>query len=148
MSEAYSISDGVAGRLADTQKLLIGGQWTGASDSRTTDVYNPSSGQIITRAAAATEGDTTAAISAARVSFDGGAWTGLTPAARGRVLWKIGDLLEEHADEIAELEMLDAGKFYRGAREGEVPFAAECFRYYAGWCTQDRGQHQGTLYRS
>ena len=91
------------------------------------------------QAASASRGDTNAAVAAARRSFDGGVWTSLTPAARGKVLWRIGDLLDEHADEIAELEMLDAGKPYAAARHGEVPFAADCFRYYAGWCTKIEG---------
>ena len=76
---------------------------------------------------------------AARSSFDAGDWTNLTPAARGKILWRVADLLETHGDEIAELEMLDAGKPYAGTRNSEVPFAAECFRYYAGWCTKIEG---------
>ncbi|MBT8077267.1 MAG: aldehyde dehydrogenase family protein, partial [Gammaproteobacteria bacterium] len=63
----------------------------------------------------------------------------LTPSWRGKILWRIGDLLEQHADEVAELEMLDAGKPFAAARHGEVPFAADCFRYYAGWCTKIEG---------
>jgi len=139
MAETYTMSGGVSTRLANSQKLLIGGQWVPASDGSYVDIFNPSSGEVITQAASATADDTTAAIAAARASFDSGAWTSLTPAARGKVLWRVGDLLDEHADEIAELEMLDAGKFYQGARHGEVPFAADCFRYYAGWCTKIEG---------
>jgi phenylacetaldehyde dehydrogenase len=139
MARAYQISEGAAKRLAGTQKLLIGGQWVEASDGGVLDVYNPSSGEIITTAATATSEDTSAAIAAARESFDSGSWTGLTPAARGKTLWRIADLLDEYADEIAELEMLDAGKFYQSTLHGEVPFAADCFRYYAGWCTKIEG---------
>jgi phenylacetaldehyde dehydrogenase len=119
--------------------MLIDGDWVSASNGDTIEVFNPSTGGVITHAASATTEDTANAISAARSSFDAGIWTGLTPAVRGKILWKIGDLLEEYADEIAELEMLDAGKFYQGARHGEVPFAADCFRYYAGWCTKIEG---------
>ena len=139
MAEKYTMSGNVAARLADSQRLLIGGEWLPASDGAQSDVFNPSSGEVITQAASATAADTTAAISAARKSFDSGVWTSLTPAARGKVLWRVGDLLDAHADEIAELEMLDAGKFYLGTRHGEVPFAADCFRYYAGWCTKIEG---------
>jgi phenylacetaldehyde dehydrogenase len=78
-------------------------------------------------------------VAAARTAFDNGVWTGLTPAARGKILWRAADLLELYADEVAELEMLDAGKFFAGARHGEIPFAADCFRYFAGWCTKIEG---------
>ncbi|MFB3077102.1 MAG: aldehyde dehydrogenase, partial [Lysobacterales bacterium] len=105
----------------------------------TENIFNPSSGEIITTAASATREDADRAVAAARVSFDSHCWTGLTPAHRARVLWRAADLIVANAEEIAELEMLDAGKFYLGALNGEVPFAAECFRYYAGWCTKIEG---------
>jgi len=135
----YQISPLVAKRLADTQKLLINGQWHNASDGRTEEVFNPSNGELITTAASASTEDADQAVAAARRSFDRRSWTGFTPAHRAKVLWRIADLIEKHAEEIAELEMLDAGKFYAGALHGEVPFAAECFRYYAGWCTKIEG---------
>ena len=135
----FSISNTVADRLARTQLLLIDGEWRAASTQPTIDVINPSNGQVISASTAANIEDTNAAVIAARQSFDEGLWTGMTPAQRGKILWKVADLLEQHAEELAELEMLDAGKFYSGARDGEVPFAAECFRYYAGWCTKIEG---------
>ncbi|MGI9287365.1 MAG: aldehyde dehydrogenase family protein, partial [Pseudomonadales bacterium] len=103
------------------------------------EVYNPSTGAVITTAASASSEDTEAAIAAARRSFDNGDWTGLTPSQRAKILWRVGDLLEQYGDEVAELEMLDAGKTFAGARNGEIPFAADCFRYYAGWCTKIEG---------
>ena len=135
----HPISASVARRLAGTQPLLIDGEFRPASDAKSSNVFDPSTGQIICRAAVASAVDTVAAIGAARRSFDSHSWTGLTPAERGKVLWRIGDLIEQHADEIAELEMLDAGKSFASARNAEVPFAADCFRYYAGWCTKIEG---------
>ena len=139
MSGIHSVSSAVTRRLADVQTLLIDGEFRPASDAAICKVFDPSSGQVVSTAAMATEDDTLAAIRAARRSFDDSAWTGLTPAVRGKILWRIGDLIEEHADEIAELEMIDAGKSFASARHGEVPFAADCFRYYAGWCTKIEG---------
>jgi phenylacetaldehyde dehydrogenase len=139
MTAPYETSKTVAARLARPQALLIGGNWKQASDRNTSDVYNPSCGEVIACAAVATREDCEAAIAAARASFDGGAWTRLTPAARGKILWRAADLLDEYADEVAELEMLDAGKPFAGTRNGEVPFAADCFRYFAGWCTKIEG---------
>ena len=135
----YAITPSVARRLGQVQRLLINGQWQAAGDGRTENIFNPSSGEIITTAASATREDADRAVVAARTSFDRHCWTGLTPAHRARVLWRTADLIEANAGEIAELEMLDAGKFYLGALNGEVPFAAECFRYYAGWCTKIEG---------
>lgn len=135
----HAITPGVTRRLEQVQRLLINGQWHAASDEHTEDIFNPSSGKIITTAATATIEDANRAVAAARTSFDNHCWTRLTPAHKARVLWRVADLIEANAREIAELEMLDAGKFYLGALDGEVPFAAECFRYYAGWCTKIEG---------
>ncbi len=139
MANDYAMSPMVAERLARAQPLLIGGQWSAAQDGSVSDIYNPSSGEIIGTAASATRADTERAIAAARTAFDSGVWTGLTPAERGKILWRAADLLEKYADEVAELEMLDAGKAFAGARNGEIPFAADCFRYFAGWCTKIEG---------
>jgi phenylacetaldehyde dehydrogenase len=135
----YTPTEPVAARLARTQPLLIDGDWVFAGDGAESDVFDPSSGSVISQAAMATPADTERAVAAARAAFAGCAWTGLTPAERGKILWRVADLLEENADEVAELEMLDAGKPFAGARNGEVPFAAECFRYFAGWCTKIEG---------
>lgn len=139
MSSTHSISSSVSRRLARSQLLLIDGEFRPASDATVCKVFDPSTGQVVSTAATATDEDTQSAIRAARRSFDDHAWTRLTPAERGKILWRIGDLLDEHADEIAELEMIDAGKSFATARHGEVPFAADCFRYYAGWCTKIEG---------
>lgn len=135
----YVMTPGVSRRLAEVQKLLIDGAWFTASDGQTAEVHDPSTGEVITTAASATREDADRAVAAARASFDRRSWAGLTPAHRARVLWRVADLIEANAAEIAELEMLDAGKFFLGALHGEVPFAAECFRYYAGWCTKIEG---------
>jgi len=126
-------------RLAALQPLVVDGISRGASDGTIGDVRDPATATVITRTAMASAADTEAAVDAARRSFDSGVWTGLTPAERARVLWRIGDLIETHAEELAFLEMLDAGKSLSGTRNGEIPFAAECFRYYAGWCTKMEG---------
>jgi phenylacetaldehyde dehydrogenase len=138
MSE-HQFKDRVQQRLMNVQRLLIDGQWLEASDGRTEDVYNPSTGEVISQAASASLADAAAAVAAARRSFDDRRWTGLTPARRAGILWRVADLIEENAEEITELEMLDAGKFHDAALHGEVPMAAECFRYYAGWCTKIEG---------
>ncbi|MEM8562882.1 MAG: aldehyde dehydrogenase family protein, partial [Pseudomonadota bacterium] len=139
MTGNYQPTAAIRARLDQTQGLLIGDCWSEAEDGGVSDIYDPSSGRIIGRAAAATTADCDRAVAAARDSFDNDVWNRLTPAQRGKILWRTGDLLEQHADEIAELEMLDAGKSYQSVRQGEIPFAADCFRYFAGWCTKIEG---------
>jgi acyl-CoA reductase-like NAD-dependent aldehyde dehydrogenase len=136
----YVVSPVVAERLARIQPMLIGDRWCTAHEGNVTEVYDPSSGEVISRAAAGGAAECDQAVAAARDAFEAGRWTGLTPAQRGKILWRAADLLDEYADEVAELEMLDAGKTFAGARHGEVPFAADCFRYFAGWCTKLEGR--------
>jgi len=140
MATAYTVSPKVAKRLQQCQPMLIDGHWCQAKAGATLPVFNPSSAKQISESANGNESDVDAAVAAARASFDSGIWRKKTPAQRAKILWKVADLLEEHSDELAELEMLDAGKFYAGAQAGEIPFAAECFRYFAGWCTKLEGQ--------
>lgn len=133
---AYKQSEKVRLRLESTQNLLIDGYWRAASGNEVSDVYNPSTGRVIARSASASLADVDCAVTAARSAFDDGRWTRLSPSERGKILWRVADLMEQHCSELAELEMLDAGKFFQSAQQGEVPFAADCFRYYAGWCTK------------
>lgn len=134
-----SQADSIVARLSKTQQLLINGNWQLASDKHVSEVINPSTGKVIANASVATHDDVNDAVTAARESFERGDWTKLTPSQRGKVLWKVADLLEQYGDEVATLEMLDAGKKFSSARQGEIPFAADCFRYFAGWCTKVEG---------
>lgn len=120
--------------------MLIDGRWMAAANGRTLPVLDPSAGMAIASVAMAGLPEVEAAVAAARRSFDAGHWRNLTPAQRARVLWRIADLIEGHVTELAELETLDTGKPFRGTEAGEVPFAAECFRYHAGWCTKLDGE--------
>jgi phenylacetaldehyde dehydrogenase len=63
----------------------------------------------------------------------------MTPSGRGRLIWKIGDLILEHADELAQLESLDNGKPFGVARAADIPLAADLFHYMAGWATKIEG---------
>ena len=87
----------------------------------------------------ATRQDIDRAVKAARRAFESGAWPRLTPSERGRLVWKLGDLILEHLEELAELESLDNGKPIRVARAADVPLAADLFHYMAGWATKIEG---------
>lgn len=121
-------------------KLLIGGEWRDALSGETFPTINPATTQTLTHVALAGSADVDLAVRAARAAFDGGAWPKLTPADRGRLLWKLGELLLARADEVALLETLDVGKPISESRKIELPLIAEIFQYYAGWTTKLTGQ--------
>ncbi len=123
-------------------KLLIGGEWCDATSGATFDTVNPATGEVLTQIAAGTHADVERAVSAARKAFDdpAGPWQKMTASDRGRLLWRIGDLIDAHVEEIAELETLDNGKPIFESRYVDVPMVAEVFRYYAGWATKIHGE--------
>ena len=84
--------------------------------------------------------DVDAAVKAARKALDG-PWGRISPSARGRIIHKIGDLILEHLDELAQLESLDNGKPFSVARVADVPLSADMFHYMSGWATKIEGKH-------
>jgi phenylacetaldehyde dehydrogenase len=124
---------------AQRKKLLIDGAWVDGSSDATFPTHDPANGRPLAELAAANEADVDAAVAAARRAFEGDAWRGLTPSARGKLLWRIADLIDAHVDELAELETLDQGKSLKTGRFGEIPASAEQFRYFAGFATKILG---------
>ncbi|MBZ5761849.1 aldehyde dehydrogenase family protein [Rhizobium sp. VS19-DR104.2] len=133
-------SEGARRFLAQTdKKLLIDGAWVAAASGATFTTFDPATGKSLAELAAAGAADIDAAVSSARRAFEGDAWRGMTPSARGKLLWRIADLIDAHVDELAELETLDQGKSLKTGRFGEIPASAEQFRYYAGFTTKILG---------
>jgi phenylacetaldehyde dehydrogenase len=130
----------VAQFMASPKKLLIDGKWLPAVSEQTFEVKNPASGASIARAAEGDKADIDAAVRAARRAFESGPWPAMTPSERGKMLWRIGDLISKYTDELAELESLDNGKPMAVARVADVPLAADIFQYMAGWCTKIEGK--------
>ncbi len=124
------------------KKLFIGGRWVEAASGQTFDTIDPATGEVLARVAEGAAEDIDRAVAAARESFDRGRWRELPPAERAKVLWKVGDLLEERANEFAQLETLDNGMPINDALLFHVPLAAATFRYYAGWVTKLDGATQ------
>src|SRR5438270_3487037 len=120
-------------------KMLIGGQWVASASGKVFDTYNPSSGEVLAKVAEGDAEDINRAVAAARKAFESGAWPKLTPSQRGRLLWKLADLIEKNAEELAQLETLDNGKPIKYSRAGDVPLTADHFRYFAGWATKLEG---------
>jgi phenylacetaldehyde dehydrogenase len=127
--------------LQSPRQALINGQWQAAASGKTFAVYNPASGAEIAQVAECDAEDINQAVAAARKVFDdpNHAWNTMTPSDRGRLIWKIGDLILEHADELAELESIDNGKPKAVAAAADVPLSADLFHYMAGWCTKLEG---------
>ena len=121
-------------------KLLIDNQWTDAASGRTFATINPSTGEEICQVAEAAKEDVDRAVTAARRAFERGPWRKMAAAERGKLMNKLADLIEKHADELARLESLDNGKPYRVALAADLPLAIACFRYYAGWADKVQGR--------
>jgi acyl-CoA reductase-like NAD-dependent aldehyde dehydrogenase len=123
-------------------RLLIGGEWRDAAGGKTFETINPATGEVLTTAAEASADDVDAAVEAARKAFEdaGGPWRKMTASERGRLLWRIADLVEQNIDELAQLETLDNGKPIFESRYVDMPMVADVFRYYAGWATKIHGE--------
>jgi phenylacetaldehyde dehydrogenase len=134
------ISRPVAQFIARPGKLLIDGKWVPAASEQTFEVKNPATGATIARAAEGDEADIDAAVRAARRALESGPWPSMTASERGRLVWRVGDLISKYNDELAELESLDNGKPMSVARVADVPLAADIFQYMAGWCTKIEGK--------
>jgi phenylacetaldehyde dehydrogenase len=129
----------LAAWLAKPKHNLIGGKWVSAASGKTFDVFNPADGSVIARVPDSDREDINRAVAAARRAFNSSPCRRMTPSERGRLIWRIGDLILEHADELAELESLDNGKPRAVARVADVPLAADLFHYMAGWATKIEG---------
>ncbi|HMD40762.1 MAG TPA: aldehyde dehydrogenase family protein [Candidatus Acidoferrum sp.] len=122
-------------------KLLINGKWVNSASGKTFPTINPSTGEVITQVAEADAVDVDRAVIAARAAFETGAWRRkMTASQRGAMLNRLADLIEKHADELAQLESLDNGKPYHIARAADLPLTIACYRYYAGWADKIQGK--------
>jgi aldehyde dehydrogenase (NAD+) len=121
-------------------KLLINGKWVDSASGKTFATINPATGETITKVAEADAADVDKAVAAARAAFEKGAWRKMSASQRGALMYKLADLIEKHADQLAELESLDNGKPYSVARAADLPLTIACYRYYAGWADKIQGK--------
>ncbi len=136
---SYSISETVQQFLSSPRGLYIDGQALNGSSDNPLEVFNPSTGLQLCAFLPGNAADVDHAAAVGLQAFEDGRWRLKPPAEKSRILLRVAELIDAHTEELAELEMLDAGKLHRSAREAEVPFAAECYRYHAGWCTKLEG---------
>ena len=125
--------------ISKPRKMMINGQWVDSISGKTFPTYDPATGKVLAQVAEGAAEDIGVAVSAARRAFDQGPWRRLTSSERGRLIWKLADLLEQNLEEFAQLESLDNGKPLTVARVADVPLAVDLFRYMAGWTTKIEG---------
>jgi acyl-CoA reductase-like NAD-dependent aldehyde dehydrogenase len=134
-----ALSEPARAFAAGPHPLLIGGERVEAADGRTFATIDPSTGQPIADVAHGGAEDVDRAVRAARAALDG-KWGSLLPAKRSRLMYRLADLVEQHADELAQLESLDGGKPVKLAKIVDVAKTVEHLRYYAGWPTKIAGE--------
>jgi phenylacetaldehyde dehydrogenase len=110
--------------VGQPRQALINGRWQNAQDGKTFEVFNPATEAVIAHVADCKKADVDLAVAAARKAFEEGPWPNMSPSARGKILWKIGDLILEHLEELAQLESLNNGKPIGVARGADVPLAS------------------------
>jgi acyl-CoA reductase-like NAD-dependent aldehyde dehydrogenase len=123
-----------------TSEVFIGGQWRPPASGETYATINPATEEVSAQVAKGGERDVDLAVQAARRAFDHGPWPRTAAAERARILWKLADLISANLDEMARLESVNTGKTLFDSGKVELPFAAEVFRYYAGWTTKIHGE--------
>jgi aldehyde dehydrogenase (NAD+) len=121
-------------------KLFIDGKWVDAASGKTFPTINPATGEVLAHIAEAGEADADLAVRAARKAFEAGPWAEMSASDRGKILWKLGDLVDKYNEELGTLETLDNGKPIFESRQVDMPMVAEVLRYYAGWATKIHGE--------
>ena len=118
----------------------MNGSFVESASGKTFNTPNPATGETLAVVSEAGREDIHKAVVAARMAFDEGPWSRMSTAERSRLMYKLADLMEEHKEELAQLETLDNGKPIRETMAADIPLAIEHMRYYAGWATKIVGQ--------
>jgi acyl-CoA reductase-like NAD-dependent aldehyde dehydrogenase len=126
--------------VSKTRQLLINGKWVDAESGKTFETKNPANDQVITKVAEGSKADVDKAVKAARKAVEEGPWRKMSTAQRAKLMFKLADLVEKNADELAQLETLDNGKPINESKYVDVPQTIETFRYYGGWATKIEGE--------
>lgn len=135
----HAISSATKTCLAKEWPMWISGASVKTGETR--DLVNPADDAVFAKVAVGDSTQVDTAVAAARAAQP--EWASMNASQRAKILWKLADLIEENVEELAELECLSMGKPFGAAFHGEVPFFAETFRYFAGWCTKISGNSSG-----
>ncbi len=120
-------------------KHLINNEWVASSDGGKFETFNPATGEVIAEVSAGTAADIDRAVKAARRAVETGPWNKMDAADRGRLLFKLAELVDANAEELSMLESLNSGKTI-GDSQGDIAGVANCLRYYAGWADKIEGR--------
>lgn len=120
--------------------MLIDGQWVDSVSGKMFETINPATGDTICQIAEGDKADVDLAVKAARRAFESKAWTKMSAAQRGRLIYKLADLIETNVQELAALETLDNGKPINDSLYVDLPTVIACYRYYAGWADKIHGK--------
>ena len=124
-----------------TLQNFIDGEFVDPADGQTEPVFNPATDEAVAEAPLSTEEDVNRAVAAAKAAFDG--WAATTPSERSLALLKLADRLEEHGDEIAELEAVNAGKPLQAVKDDEIGAMVDNLRFFAGAARNLEGKAAG-----
>jgi len=139
MSSAVALTDEIRVALPEL-KLLIANRLVASESGKTFATINPSTGEEICEVAEAGAADVEQAVRAARLAFEHGPWRSMRPSERGRLLYRLADLIESNGDELARLESLDNGKPVSVAKAVDVTKTVACYRYFGGWSDKVHGK--------
>ncbi|XP_047598580.1 cytosolic 10-formyltetrahydrofolate dehydrogenase isoform X2 [Lutra lutra] len=120
-------------------QLFIGGMFVDAEGAKTYETINPTDGSVICQVSLAQVSDVDKAVAAAKDAFENGLWGKINARDRGQLLYRLADLMEQHQEELATIEALDAGAVYTLALKTHVGMSVQTFRYFAGWCDKIQG---------
>ncbi|KAG9484216.1 hypothetical protein GDO78_009891 [Eleutherodactylus coqui] len=126
-------------KLRIPHQLFINGQFVDAEGGKTYDTINPTDGNAICKVALAQVSDIDKAVAAAKEAFENGEWGKMNARDRGRLIYRLADLMEEHQEELATIESIDSGAVYTLALKTHVGMSIQTFRYFAGWCDKIQG---------
>ena len=112
--------------------MFVNGEWVYAESKETYDVLNPATSEVIAKVPKGGSEDARNAVDAARQAFDKGRWPRMAPAERAGLIFKLADLIEANIDRLATLETLHQGKPIKLSRDGDLPFAIDNIRFFAG----------------
>src|SRR5690606_32160104 len=137
--QQHGVSEETTSFIKAEHGLFIGGEWVTGSGAKA-DVFEPSTGQLLTRITRADSADLDRAVQAAREQFDHGEWPRIKPLERERYINALADALERNLDHLAELESLDVGKPLSDAKDIDIQGTIDTFRYFAGWASKIHGR--------
>ena len=126
-------------KIKETQ-CFIGGKWVPSASGKTFETIHPATEEVICEVAEGDAEDVDLAVDAAREAFDNGPWSKMDARDRGALMYKLADLIEEDAENLAAIETLDNGKPISDSRAADIPLVIDCLRYYAGWADKIQGR--------